>query len=228
MSKKEYVFVLDVDGTATDGKMYYSDQGKLLKAFGPDDWDVLKQIQKFVDVSFITADKKGYRISSKRIRDDVDFPLMLVSGEPEKRWEEIEKRFFNKKIIFMGDGWADWLPIQRSDYGITTCDALDHVKQYADYVTARPGGNRAIAEACLYLMQDFLRDICDDWILKNLHPSLEVNPRKYARETDKLAKKYGYSDRFKVYEEVAKGQYSELYGTALEVEFKSRKWLLGE
>ena len=31
--KKKIVFVMDVDGTLTDGKMYYTKEGKVMKAF---------------------------------------------------------------------------------------------------------------------------------------------------------------------------------------------------
>lgn len=32
--EKKIVFVCDVDGTLTDGKMYYTKDGKTMKAFG--------------------------------------------------------------------------------------------------------------------------------------------------------------------------------------------------
>ena len=34
-------FILDLDGVLTDGKFYYSQDGKFLKAFGADDHDCL-------------------------------------------------------------------------------------------------------------------------------------------------------------------------------------------
>ena len=41
MKKKFKNLVIDVDGVMTDGKFYYSVDGKILKAFGADDHDAL-------------------------------------------------------------------------------------------------------------------------------------------------------------------------------------------
>ena len=55
-------FVLDVDGVMTDGKFYYSTEGKILKAFGPDDHDALI-LNKYIHIEFITSDRlEGYKL----------------------------------------------------------------------------------------------------------------------------------------------------------------------
>ena len=36
------ILITDVDGILTDGKMYYSSKGKILKKFGPHDSDGIK------------------------------------------------------------------------------------------------------------------------------------------------------------------------------------------
>ena len=52
------IFILDVDGVMTDGKFYYSQEGKILKAFGADDSDALALLSKYIKINFITGDKK--------------------------------------------------------------------------------------------------------------------------------------------------------------------------
>jgi len=80
--------------------------------------------------------------------------LHLVPHYPNERWDWIENQYKGKQIAFMGDGCYDYLSLKRT-YGITTCDALPYVKNCAKYVTQRPGGNRAVAEACLHLLDKF-------------------------------------------------------------------------
>lgn len=58
-------FVLDVDGVMTTGQFLYSSDGKSHKVFGPHDADGLKLIKDKVNISFITADKRGFAISKK-------------------------------------------------------------------------------------------------------------------------------------------------------------------
>lgn len=147
----DYVFVLDVDGVVTDSKMYYTKEGKYIKCFGSDDFDLLRELSCYMHIHFITADKKGFEITSKRIEDEMEFKLDLVSHKPKDRWDFIHNAYKNKFIYFMGDGWADWFSLKNSNYGITTNDSLDHVKKFARYITSRNGASRAVAEAILHI-----------------------------------------------------------------------------
>ena len=54
MKKKFKNLVIDVDGVMTDGKFYYSLEGKILKAFGADDHDALSILKKFINIIFVT------------------------------------------------------------------------------------------------------------------------------------------------------------------------------
>ena len=75
---KKLVFLLDVDGVMTSGQFLYSQDGKEYKVFGPHDNDGLKLIKDKVTIKFITADKRGFAITKKRIVDDMGFELDLV------------------------------------------------------------------------------------------------------------------------------------------------------
>ena len=57
---KPKVFVLDVDGVMTTGHFLYSVEGKAYKIFGPDDNDGLSLLRKFVEIHFVTGDRKGF------------------------------------------------------------------------------------------------------------------------------------------------------------------------
>ena len=73
-------FLLDVDGVLTSGSFLYNSEGKVLKEFGPHDSYSLKKLKTKLNISFISADKRGYEISEKRI-SDMGFELSLVSEE---------------------------------------------------------------------------------------------------------------------------------------------------
>ncbi|MEK6881382.1 MAG: phosphatase [Nanoarchaeota archaeon] len=152
MFRNDLVFILDVDGVITDGKMWYNKDGKYLKAFGCDDFDLLREIQKYMKVVFITADKKGYPIVKKRIVDEMGWRLEIVPSFPKERWDWIKNNFLQYNVIFMADGVFDFLALSKCYYGITTKDALTHVRNEASLVVERSGGHRAVAEACLKIM----------------------------------------------------------------------------
>ena len=73
MDSKELIIeelVTDVDGVLTDGKYFYSDQGKILKQFGPHDSDGFKIIKSLgINVRAISADHRGFNITRKRLGD---------------------------------------------------------------------------------------------------------------------------------------------------------------
>ena len=72
---KPKVLILDVDGVMTTGQLLYSENGKTMKVFGPDDHDGLSLLKKFLEIRFITGDKTGFKISKRRIVKDIKFPL---------------------------------------------------------------------------------------------------------------------------------------------------------
>ncbi len=150
---KPKVFVLDVDGVMTDGQFYYTHEGKVMKKFGPDDHDALALLKPYMDICFVTGDKRGFAISKARIVDDMKMPLELVSTI--KRIDWITKKWNPKEVIYMGDGIFDHYVFKKVRYSIATENANPLAKKYADFVTNHSGGDRAVAEACLHILEKF-------------------------------------------------------------------------
>lgn len=150
---KPEVFIMDVDGVLTDGKFYYSVDGKVMKKFGADDNDALSLLKPYMNIIFVTGDKRGFEISKKRIVDDMHMELNLVSTI--KRIDWIKERYDKDKVIYMGDGIFDHYVMREVGYSISTYDADENAKKYASYVTKRSGGNRAVAEACMHILEKF-------------------------------------------------------------------------
>ena len=150
---KPKLFLLDVDGVMTTGQFIYNKDGKVLKVFGPDDNDALSLLMKFIDIRFITGDRKGFDISKKRIVDDMKMKLDLVSTV--KRIEWIKERYNPIDVVYMGDGIFDHYVMKEVGYSIAPSNADTLAKSNANYVTQRPGGERAVAEACLHLLNKF-------------------------------------------------------------------------
>ena len=146
-------FVIDVDGVMTTGQFLYSADGKLYKIFGAHDSDGLKLIRNLINITFITADRRGFGISKKRIVDDMGYELKLVSEED--RLEFMKKNFKLKNTIFMGDGIFDSLIIKESFFGIAPSSARIEAIEVANYVTKSSGGNGAVLDACLEINKRF-------------------------------------------------------------------------
>ena len=147
------VFLLDVDGVMTDGKFHYTSEGKVMKVFGPDDNDGLSLLKPHMKIRFVTGDRKGFAISQKRIVDDMKYPLDLVSTI--KRVEWISERYELSSVIYMGDGIFDHYVMRKVGYAIAPNNSDPLSKENADFITKRNGGDRAVAEACLHILEVF-------------------------------------------------------------------------
>ena len=146
-------FLLDVDGVMTSGKFIYSTKGKVYKEFGPDDSDALNVLKNFINIQFITSDKKGFKISEKRISVDMGYKLNLVPTFKRLAWAK--KKLDLNKTIFMGDGIFDFLLMKNTFFSICPKNSSNLCKRFANYQTKSECGNRAVAEACIYILKKF-------------------------------------------------------------------------
>ena len=153
MVKDPECFILDVDGVMTNGQFLYSIEGKAMKSFGPDDNDGLSLLKPYLEVRFVTGDRKGYPISQKRIVDDMKYQLDLVSTIRRVEW--ISSRYSLDKVIYMGDGIFDHYVMNKVAYSISPANGDFLAKESANFVTLRSGGDRAVAEACLHILDKF-------------------------------------------------------------------------
>jgi 3-deoxy-D-manno-octulosonate 8-phosphate phosphatase (KDO 8-P phosphatase) len=101
-AKSLVVAIFDVDGVMTSGTYFYTSDGKFMKEFGPDDHDALQLLKSHLEIRFVSADKRGFAISKRRIVEDMGFPLDLVSSH--ERLASIEKHWPLEQTVYMGDG----------------------------------------------------------------------------------------------------------------------------
>jgi len=147
------VFILDVDGVMTTGHFLYSQDGKEYKVFGSHDNDGLKLLNDRVNLQFITADKRGFPITKKRIVDDMGFELDLVYEND--RFEYIRKKYGFQNLIYMGDGYHDAKILKASMFGIAPKNARKEARVASDYVTESKSGEGAVMDACLEIMRRY-------------------------------------------------------------------------
>jgi len=168
---KPEVVIFDVDGVMTTGNFFYSSEGKMLKEFSVDDHDAILLLRPWVEVRFVTGDRKGFPISERRIVHDMKFPLDLVSTLKRADW--ISKNWDPNKVIYMGDGIFDNWVFKKVGYSICPADGYEMAKQSADYVTKNKGGNRAVGEACLHILKKFFKPYNPDQLPEQFHGSGE-------------------------------------------------------
>lgn len=141
------LFLSDVDGTLTDGGMYYSSTGELLKKFNTRDGMGFELLRKTgIKVGIITSEKS--EIARRRAEKlKLDFVLVGVQDklkEVQKLCEELSISL--REVAYIGDDIND-LPLLRA-VGLSACpgDAVDDVKNAVDYIATRKGGEGCVRE----------------------------------------------------------------------------------
>ena len=152
MSIKSIV-ISDVDGCLTDGRYIYTADGKVAKVFGPHDNDGVKLLRaNNIDVVFISADKRGFPITKKRI-EDMKCPIFNVVEAERVDWvRNYIKENDYKFSVFFGDGINDASVKEVVDVFVAPANARHEAKNVANYVTESIGGQGAFLDLAKYIV----------------------------------------------------------------------------
>lgn len=148
------LFLFDVDGVLTDGKLYYGDNGHEFKAFHIQDGLGIKLLQKGgIEVGIITG--RTSKLVSRRA-EELDIKLVIQGREDKlKALEEllVARPRPLTEIAFLGDDLPDLAIIRRVGLGMAVADANPAVAEYALWQSTLPGGYGAAREAAEFVLR---------------------------------------------------------------------------
>ncbi len=143
----------DVDGTLTDGRLYFDGEGRESKAFSVVDGQGLALLRKHgVHVAFVTA--RASAAAQARARDlgveaciGVGDKLACVNGIAQRLGVGLEQ------ASFMGDDLADIAVMSRVGFAVAPANAHESALAYAHWRTQARGGEGAAREFCDLLLE---------------------------------------------------------------------------
>lgn len=143
------ILILDVDGTLTDGGMYYSAEGLVMKRFDVKDGLGLVFLQQAgVEVAILSADQSP--ITATRARklgiERVELGCADKGGAIRRLLEE--RGLLPEQACYMGDDVTDLLAFGEVGHTAAPADAVVEVRDAAEYVTSALGGRGAVREVC--------------------------------------------------------------------------------
>lgn len=143
------LLAMDVDGVLTDGKIVYDSQGVETKAFFVQDGVGIKALQAVGVVCAIITGRQSPMVDRRAKELGI---AHIIQGRDDKlqALSELASRLniALDECAYMGDDLPDVLAIKTAGLGISVPNAHYRVRQVADYVTHRTGGNGAVREAC--------------------------------------------------------------------------------
>lgn len=141
------IIILDVDGTMTDGRITYDNNGVETKSFDvKDGMAIAKAIQYGIKVAIITGRKSKvveYRAKELGIIDI----YQGISNKIETMDKLLNKYSMTyENVAYMGDDINDIPAMMRAHYVGGTLDAVSDIEEFIDFKSIYNGGEGAVRE----------------------------------------------------------------------------------
>lgn len=141
--------VFDVDGTLTDGRLWYGEDGQEAKIFHVHDGLGLKRLQaNGVHVALITA-RISHPVALRAEELDI---AHVYQGQGDKRVCLLELldalHLTPEQAAFIGDDLPDLPPMRIAGLAVAVANAHPWVAEQAHWQTSKSGGMGAAREVC--------------------------------------------------------------------------------
>lgn len=144
---KYKMLFMDVDGTLTDGRLYYSADGEVMKAFDVKDGYGLVSYMKAGGVPVIITGRKS-GIVSQRCRELGITEIYQGASDKLDVLKNAAKQHHisSEEIAYIGDDLNDLDCMRYCGFSACPQDAVDTVKKKVNYVCVHDGGRGAVRE----------------------------------------------------------------------------------
>jgi len=147
-------FIFDYDGVLTDGTVYPSADGEMMRAANVKDGYALQlAVKKGYNVAIISGGKSS--TMTKRLEAlNIEDVHLGVKNKMEVFHKYMEDKSLNKEqVLYMGDDIPDYQIMK--EVGVATCpeDAVEEIKSISDYISHKEGGKGAVRDIIQQVMK---------------------------------------------------------------------------
>lgn len=152
-AKKIKMFLMDVDGVLTDGKVIYDSSGNELKAFNIKDGLGIKLLHNAGILTGIITGRNSPMV--ERRANELKIKEIFQGKKRKLESYELIKEKYNLKdeeILYIGDDLVDIPILKRVGFPVAVADACEIVKKHCVYTTKAKGGEGAVRETIEYIL----------------------------------------------------------------------------
>jgi 3-deoxy-D-manno-octulosonate 8-phosphate phosphatase (KDO 8-P phosphatase) len=148
------VLVIDVDGVLTDGTIVINGDGGESKFFSVLDGHGIRLWHRAgLKVAFLSG-RQSQPTRHRAEQLEVEYVFQNCHNKLDTLEKFLQQTGLSpENIAYIGDDLPDLPVIRYVGFGTAVANAVDEVKQYANYVTARPGGSGAVREVIEYILK---------------------------------------------------------------------------
>lgn len=147
LAARVQLLVLDADGVLTDGRLYYGDDGEVVKAFHARDGLGLRLLRN-EGVQLAVISGRAAPALERRVRDLRVHHVLLGRDDKRAALDEclLAAGVLAEEAAFVGDDVLDLPGMRAVGLSIAVADAHARVRCEAHWVTAAGGGRGAVRE----------------------------------------------------------------------------------
>ena len=150
IKKKQNIrlFIMDVDGTLTDGKIYMSDKGELFKAFSIKDGHGIKNLLPAANIIPVVITGRESRFVEIRCKE---LGIKHIIQGCQNKIEAINKLVADanlswENVAYIGDDEIDLECMRHACLAGCPANAIDSIIGVSDFVSKRDGGDGAVRD----------------------------------------------------------------------------------
>lgn len=152
-AEKIKLFISDVDGVLTDGKIILGNNGEEFKSFhARDGMGITRALERGLQIALITG-RSSEIVKTRALELGIE---EVYQGIKDKI--AILQKLKNKyqidypEIAYIGDDLNDLPVLKLVGFSISVADAVKEVKSSVDYITDKKGGKGAVREALEFII----------------------------------------------------------------------------
>ena len=170
------MLVMDVDGTLTDGKIYMSANGELMKAFNIKDGYAIARLKDYGITPVIITGRSSDIVKQRCSELGI---LELYQGIENKSYKlrEVCNKFQLdlSQVAYIGDDLNDLSCMKICGFSACPSDAMKQVRERANYICEAKGGYGAVREFIDYLIETQEKEDVKDYPIQEVKYEIDIN-----------------------------------------------------
>jgi 3-deoxy-D-manno-octulosonate 8-phosphate phosphatase (KDO 8-P phosphatase) len=166
-ARRVKLMLFDVDGTLTDGNLWYGPSGEEIKAFHSFDGHGIKMLAKSgVRIALLTG-RSSPAVAARAAELGIEEVLQGITDK-RKTYEALLERLglAQDAAGYMGDDLVDVPVLRRCGFACAVREAPEEVRKQVHYVAAAAAGAGAAREVCEFIMraQDTFGEVLKEYL----------------------------------------------------------------
>lgn len=146
--------IMDVDGTLTDGIVYFGDSGEICKGFYVRDGLGIQSVMKKGITPVILTSRNSELVKARA--NDLGIKEVYIGVKDKRIFLENYMKSQNvhmEELAYIADDVNDLEAIQLAGHRGCPSDAVMEIRNVCNFVSNYPGGHGAVREFCDYLQR---------------------------------------------------------------------------